>query len=119
MDKLAWMHTKDGCYSVKSGYWIARDLEEAARKTGHQGEQSCAKNADRKHFIWRLLVPNKIKLFLWRVSSSILPCAEALQFKYTVDTNMCILCFNGRESILHAFWRCKGAKNIWKKVGFF
>lgn len=32
VDKLAWMHTKDGCYSVKSGYWIARDLVELHAK---------------------------------------------------------------------------------------
>lgn len=32
VDKLAWMHSKDGCYTVKSGYWAAKALEEVIHK---------------------------------------------------------------------------------------
>ena len=27
-DKLGWFHTASGVYSVKSGYWVARELME-------------------------------------------------------------------------------------------
>lgn len=76
-DNLAWFYTRDGNYSVRSGYWVARELKEVQLpyKTLLTGSASKEDKAGWRKCIWNIRVPNKFKLFLWRACSNIFPCA--------------------------------------------
>ena len=69
-DSVLWLHNRKGVYSVKSKYHIARrvmqkeDWAESSR--GPSGFQVWKK-------LWKLRVPNKIKVFGWRACHEILP----------------------------------------------
>ena len=69
-DSMVWLHNRKGVYSVRSGYYIARrvmrkeDWTESSR--GSSGLQIWKK-------LWKLRVPNKIKVFGWRACHEILP----------------------------------------------
>ena len=69
-DKLIWLYTSSGNYTVKSGYNFL-----TAAKT----DQTTTANPRQDGGIWKLVwsfsVPNKVKNFLWRV------CKEALPMK--------------------------------------
>lgn len=68
-DCVTWPMCKSGVYSVKMGYQLLCETELNALPS--------SSNADEvKLFwksIWRLKVPNKVKVFLWRACSNALP----------------------------------------------
>nr|DAD28262.1 TPA_asm: hypothetical protein HUJ06_029730 [Nelumbo nucifera] len=65
-DKLIWAYSKDGQYSVKSSYQIARKLNEETRRAANNQIVTQAPPSLWKK-VWQLKVPPKIKNFIWRV----------------------------------------------------
>lgn len=69
-------------------------------------------------FIWKLRVPNKIKLFLWKVHMCILPtkgffARRGVKIK---EDDSCIFCNNSDETGFHIFQECHFAVSIWSMV---
>ena len=75
VDSVMWLHTTRGIYSVKLGYYMAtqmlREADWAESSRGHSGTKVWEK-------LWKLKVPNKIKVFGWRACQNILPTRENL-----------------------------------------
>ena len=71
-DTIIWLHNSKGEFSVKSAYHVARNLGD---RTGTLG--GCA---EWKVWaaIWKLKLPNKIKIFGWRACNEILLTAGNL-----------------------------------------
>ena len=69
-DKLIWPYTSSGNYIVKSGYNFL-----AAAKTDQTTTANPRQDGGIWKLVWSVLVPNKVKNFLWRV------CKEALPMK--------------------------------------
>ncbi|KAL6269566.1 hypothetical protein ACE6H2_026477 [Prunus campanulata] len=63
--------------------------------------------------VWRLRVPNKVKLFLWRALQNALPCRWALTFRHIGDDSCCPRCHGSQETIIHVLWGCREVKRIW------
>ena len=56
-DVVVWLHNKDGVYTVRSGYHVARKvLREWAKSSTGSGQQIWKK-------LWKVGVPNKMKVF--------------------------------------------------------
>ena len=70
-DRVVWMHCSNGKYAVKSGYWVACMLAEDAIGREEYSEQS--EDSRVWSQLWKLRVPNKIKIFGWRACLNILP----------------------------------------------
>ena len=69
-DSLFWTFTKSGDYTVRSGYQVARELQ----KEGNWAEcSSGVMGGSVWKVLWKLKVPNKIKVFGWRACCNILP----------------------------------------------
>ena len=68
-DLVVWLNNKNGMYSVKFGYHVARKVlrEETwvESSRGPIGQQVCRN-------LWQLQVPNKIKVFGWNACQEIL-----------------------------------------------
>ena len=66
-DSLMWLPNKDGVYTVKSGYFIAREL--ASEMDGREESSSVRNGGLTWPRLWKLHLPNlpsKIKVFGWR-----------------------------------------------------
>lgn len=72
-----------------------------------------------KNFTWKweLHCPNKIKYFLWLSYYNRLPCRYHLARIGMNINDMCTICRNETEEIIHIFWGCTVAKNLWQQVG--
>lgn len=64
--------------------------------------------------IWKLAVPEKEKIFLWRAAHDLLPTAENLWKKKVLQEPTCQICCCSMESISHALLDFKMARKIWK-----
>lgn len=69
-DRVAWMHTVDGCYTVKSGYhfWYERHFNGMTEGNSNGWKR-----------LWRLQVPHKMKYFIWRVCKNTIPVKNLLR----------------------------------------
>ncbi|KAL5579343.1 hypothetical protein UlMin_011785 [Ulmus minor] len=111
-DVLIWHHTRDGEYSVKSGYKSALILLDTAECSKPHIIKSWWKS------FWQLKIPPKIRNFAWRLCKGWLPSASKLHGRGMNIDPSCFRCGFGRESIFHALWNCPAARNYWKASSF-
>ena len=116
LDVMVWMHNKNGWYSVRSGYHTARNL---LRESNQEGEGSnlweCSNVWAR---IWKLHIPTKIKVFIWRACHDILPTFEKLRQRRIIGNDLCPICNRVPEIILHAVWECAATQDVWAGCPF-
>nr|POF06446.1 hypothetical protein CFP56_57421 [Quercus suber] len=82
-DCTVWPQSRDGNYSVKTGYLLLCELENREAASG-------SNNADSRNFwrgIWSLRIPNKIKHFGWQACIESLPTLANL-YRRKVEENM-------------------------------
>ncbi|XP_023908471.1 uncharacterized protein LOC112020143 [Quercus suber] len=81
-----WKHSKDGNFIVKSAYKVARSLlknEDWASSGGGVNRVWAA--------IWKLRIPNKMKVFGWRVCHDIHPTKRNLKKKRVLSEDLSLL----------------------------
>ena len=66
--------------------------------------------------LWKMKVPNKIKIFLWHACSEALPTRCNLLWRKVLDDPTCPRCGIESESTLHALWECSQLRSVWDKV---
>ena len=92
-------------FTVKSAYNLAESLKE---NSGLQVSSSTSDAGDHSiwDLIWKSKVPNKIKLFAWRVAMSTL-ATKANRHKRTITHDgICTICGCEEEDEFHAVVRC-------------
>ncbi|KAH9715816.1 putative reverse transcriptase/RNA-dependent DNA polymerase [Citrus sinensis] len=109
MDEVCWHFDKKGMYTVKSGYKIALRLKYPDIPSTSE-DCSCYWKA-----IWRLELPEKTKIFLWRAAQNMLPTVENLWKKKVTASPLCQICRRSVEIVSHALIECKAAGKIWKQ----
>ena len=107
-DRVAWLYTKDGQYSVKSSYhyWFERHHT--------QGMESDSQGWAR---LWKLQIPHKMKFFLWRVCKRNLPVRNMLRGKGVNTPILCPMCNVDVEHFRHLFLECPYARGCWSYIG--
>ena len=108
-DRLIWLDSHDGEYSVKAGYQM---LCKEANSSAASSLDSSHKSAFWKR-LWKLHVSNKIKFFLWRVCSNALPTKDNLKKRKILEDARCNACLLDQETTFHALWSCETLKEIW------
>lgn len=110
-DSVMWLHTQDGTYTIKSSYHVAVEILKIEK---NWTESSCSPPSNNVwERIWKLRIPNKIKVFSWRANLNILPTRDNLCKRKIMADNICELCKSDRESGIHALWECEVARDIW------
>ncbi|KAK3218383.1 hypothetical protein Dsin_012353 [Dipteronia sinensis] len=66
-DSIIWHFDNSGVYSVRSGYWIAKD------KDSNPSCISLNPSVSWWKFLWRLRLPTKIKNFIWKACNDWIP----------------------------------------------
>lgn len=112
-DSRYWWPTKDGNYTVKSGYWLAR--------TGHlrtwalfhgQGERDVWRT------IWAVDGSPKMCHFLWKVCKGSLGVMDILFRRHIRESTACPVCGDNVETIMHSLFYCKFTAEIWSHSEF-
>lgn len=86
-DRLVWHYSKNECFSIRSCYqFILQNFTSFAEHMvgSTNGVESCSWDE-----IWRLLVPPKICMFLWRTCVGILPYKVELFCRHITDNPFC------------------------------
>lgn len=107
-DRIAWLHSPNGQYTVKTGYqqWHKNHIGDL----GLQHSKGWNK-------IWNMKVPHKIKFFLWRICRNNLPIRILLRWRGVGVPIACAQCVGEVEHLLHLFFDCQFARDCWQKVG--
>ncbi|KAL0413622.1 UNVERIFIED_CONTAM: hypothetical protein Sradi_1563900 [Sesamum radiatum] len=107
-DLPVWHFSKDGRFSVKSAYCVARDIEE-------QRAPNTSFNSSKPKwgFLWSSPVPNKIKVFAWKLCKNAIPTSVNLAIRIQGTHFCCPLCQCSREDSDHAMITCPFARQVW------
>jgi hypothetical protein len=115
-DEMAWHFSKNGMFSVKSAYHIEWNHQFGSRCTRRNASSSSSINLVWER-AWKLAVSQKVKIFIWRAFHGIIPCMCVLANRHIERSGQCPLCSQGAKDVAHLLFKCKGAKEIWKKLG--
>ena len=69
--------------------------------------------------VWKLCIPGKVRIFLWKVLHGVLPCHGVLANRHIPVQVQCHRCAVGFEDIQHCLFGCKRAKQVWKEIGLY
>ncbi|KAL0011163.1 hypothetical protein SO802_006271 [Lithocarpus litseifolius] len=109
-DSIFWLHNPRGVFTVKSAYHVARRILTEADRVGPS--RGCVAKQIWA-ILWKLRIPNKIKVFAWRACHEILPTAVNLTRRRIILEDKCSLCTGEPETTIHALWDCAAAQDIW------
>lgn len=113
-DRLAWMHSKTGDYTVRSGYHVQHTHLNSRVRNMNQIQTLSAVEAKLYQAIWKMNIPPKLKNFWWRVSPNSLSVAETLRRRGCNTGKDCQLCGENEESLNHMRFQCSISKEIWE-----
>ena len=91
VDELMWAFLKNGLFSLKSAYLIARGLNPLNL------------NSMSFSWVWKIDTPPKVQFFLWLCLHSSLPTAEVLGSRGLMLDPVCKICNRENETIEHLF----------------
>lgn len=113
-DKLIWIHSPNGQYTVNSCYqWLSKWKHQTRQQPEGSGtqEQECAMWKR----LWKLRIKGKIKHILWKIyHHHLLPTGANLKRKGIEVDERCKICCEGAETIENLFFQCKKVQIIWK-----
>lgn len=97
-DTCIWRHSVHGEYTVRTIYHVYMSQVANSHLLHVEGLWS---------LIWKLAVPLKVKVFLWKACRSCLPTRVRLQDKGVQCPATCILCSIELEQAWHLFFPCE------------
>ncbi|KAA3481754.1 reverse transcriptase [Gossypium australe] len=108
-DLFVWNGEPIGEFSVCSSYKLLQNSDPTAYAL-----QSIYKEFYKK--IWRIDIPSKIKIFVWKASWNFLSTRVNLSFRKLVSNSVCPRCLNGAETMMHLFRDCPISQAVWKEL---
>ncbi|CAL9217653.1 unnamed protein product [Arabidopsis halleri] len=114
VDAYAWLPSKTGTYTAKSGYYEYLKAEVEPTQNQCQEEN---KGFNWSKEIWNIKSTPKMKFLLWKAMRGALPLGENLKARKIAIATGCPFC-GEEESALHLFFKCSFANSIWKLAPF-
>ncbi|KAK3226415.1 hypothetical protein Dsin_006277 [Dipteronia sinensis] len=90
-DSVLWHFDRKGSFTVKSAYRVAISAIRSYEASCSSGPHPWWKK------LWSLPLPNKIKIFCWRVCRNILPTKDLLYRRGIIDSALCMFCAKARK----------------------
>ncbi|XP_021836918.2 uncharacterized protein [Spinacia oleracea] len=112
-DSLFWWPSKDGEYTVRSGYWLGRMGRLRVELDGMDED-----NKDTWRTVWSIGGPPKLGHFLWRACRGSMAVKDVLFRRHIAANDMCGCCGVETESIIHVLFNCTVAKETWRGSPF-
>ena len=110
-DVLVWSFSKKGRYTIRSRYFVAKQLRKEEINAGESSEQRAYGSLWPR--IWKVDVPNKINFFSWRACLNILPAQDNLIRRRMVEIARCCFCQKEAKSVLHVLWSYGATQDVW------
>ncbi|KAL0367264.1 UNVERIFIED_CONTAM: putative mitochondrial protein [Sesamum radiatum] len=107
-DVLVWHYAKNGLFSVRSAYYVQRNFQK--RSNNVSDPSSSSESRTTWNFLWNCKVPNKIKIFIWRLCNNALPIAPNLIRRGVEMDPSCPFCQSHTEDLEHIFLNCTFAR---------
>lgn len=107
-DKLIWHFDVKGEYSVKSGSHLAMKVEES-----NSNGETCGHAKGLKR-LWKMRLPNKIKIHIWRLLFNAIPVRSNLITRGVDVEPFRPWCKKLQEDIRHITWYCKFVQKVWR-----
>jgi hypothetical protein len=104
-DQIAWALEKSGIFLVKSAYRLALNIDwntSARACSSASPDGSCTLYKD----IWSANVPQKVKIFAWRLAQEVLTTQLNRTYRKLEENGRCQICGAEDESAHHAVIRC-------------
>lgn len=118
-DRLVWHFFKNGAFSVSSCYHMifstSDPMSVSAVSCPGDGSGSSTINWN---LIWKMKVPPKIRMFLWRATIDNLPHNAELFRRKVVASPFCSRCSRCEETSMHIFRECRGMNEVWESPPF-
>ena len=90
-------------------------------KAGRDASTSGSSRGDNGDFdwykIWKLQIPNKAKMFIWRLAHNSLPVRKNVSRRGVELDTKCPVCQRLDEDCGHLFFKCKYVKRCWSVLG--
>ncbi|XP_048611782.1 uncharacterized protein LOC125586041 [Brassica napus] len=108
-DSFCWNYTRNGQYTVKSGYWLAQNVLTPAV------EKEIVEPSIKKlqAFAWKIKAPNKICHLIWQLLTGHVTVTRNLTRRNMRCDNYCPRCGELEETVTHAFFECPPALQVW------
>ncbi|MCH79557.1 retrotransposon protein [Trifolium medium] len=106
-DVPVWRFSNNGIYSVRSAYYQL--MEVITDNTHLKVEGGWMK-------MWKLRVPNRVKIFIWRTFCGCLPVRERLLQKGVNCEPKCPCCASVTENEWHCFFGCDAVQEVWRQM---
>ena len=108
-DTLCWSYTKNGQYTVKSGYWVNTNIMTA----DEEKEVLQPSITELQAFAWKVNAPQKIHHLLWQLISWQVAVTRNLVRRNMRCDNYCPRCGEPEENVTHAIFECPPALQTW------
>lgn len=63
--------------------------------------------------LWKLKIPNNVRLFAWRACNDILPMKMNLVNRRVIADASCPICTRFPKTVVHVLWDCDAAQDMW------
>lgn len=104
-DTLYWNMEHTGQYTVKNAYRLLQKQKGSWNEGNHMEFWKT---------FWSIKAPPQVMNLVWRASMYCLSTLVQLQTKHVQVNNVCPVCKEGAETIMHVLVQCKAASACWK-----
>ena len=109
-DRIIWIGNKKGEFIVKSAYFVAVNLLEST------GIVECSSDDPFLPLwkkLWKLDLPEKVKIFSWRACLNGLPTLVNMHLRGLCANTFCPVCDEEVECLNHCLITCDYALSVW------
>ncbi|KAK4385915.1 hypothetical protein Sango_2715500 [Sesamum angolense] len=96
---------------VRSAYYVQRNLQK--RNNNVSDPSSSSESRTTWKFLWNCKVPNKVKIFVWRLYKNALPIAPNMILRGVEMDSSCPFCQSQTEDLEHLFLNCTFTRQVW------
>jgi hypothetical protein len=108
-DRVVWVGTRTGFFSVKSAYHMAKEKMDCFGGECSTGDPY----SNIWKAIWSVKGPKVVNNFLWKACNGILPTRVNLYKRGISDDPMCPICHQVEESVGHILWHYPSSRDVW------
>ncbi|KAL9672715.1 hypothetical protein QQ045_028967 [Rhodiola kirilowii] len=110
-----WRFSSTAVYTLSSGYEVIKAYRDRCKfDRGEQSDKSMLGKFWKG--IWSANIPNKVKIFCWRLYHNSLPDAANLHKRGIYVDTKCKLCGFPNETVLHVVKQCWWAKMLYSQL---